>query len=101
MKVLILGFSSVAEVDAAMKKLITESGCYLFYVVCGNGKNITRDWAELRGAPIYFSQAKNPQMLVNESDYLVMKLDASTPQWMKNLMMAFKSAGKHGTVIRS
>lgn len=100
MRVLILGFSSLQEMSSTMEKLIEESQCFLFTVVCGGTDNVAYDWAQKVGAPVTFSKAKTPQGLLKEADYLVMKLDASSPQWMKNLMMAWKKEGKHGTVVR-
>ena len=100
MRVLILGFSSLQAVDRVMEQLIESTQCLLFTVVCGGADNVAYDWAQKVGAPVSFSQVKTPQGLLKEADYLVMKLDASSPQWMKNLMMAWKKEGKHGTVIR-
>ena len=100
MRVLILGFFSLQEIDDVMEKLIESTQCFLFTVVCGGTDNVAYDWAKKVGAPVIFSQAKMPQELLKEADYLVMKLDASSPQWMKNLMMAWKKEGKHGTVVR-
>ena len=100
MRVLILGFSSLQEVNSAMEKLIEESQCFFFFVVCGGTDNIAYNWAQKAGAPVSFSQAKTPQGLLKEADYLVIKINDDTPQWMKNLMMAWKKEGKHGTVIR-
>ena len=100
MRVLILGFSSLQEVNSTMEKLIEESQCFLFTVVCGGTDNIAYDWAQKVGAPVTFSQAKTPQGLLKEADYLVIKINDDTPQWCKNLMMAWKKEGKHGTVIR-
>ena len=100
MRVLILGFSSLQEVNSTMEKLIKESQCFLFTVVCGGTNNVAYDWAQKAGAPIAFSQAKTPQGLLKEADYLVIKINDDTSQWMKNLMMAWKKEGKHGTVIR-
>ena len=100
MRVLILGFSSLQEVNSTMEKLIESTQCFLFTVVCGGTDNVAYNWAQKAGAPVEFSQVKTPQELLKEADYLVMKLLASSPQWMKNLMMAWKKEGKHGTVIR-
>ena len=100
MRVLILGFSSLQAVNSTMEKLIEESQCFLFTVACGGTDNVAYDWAQKVGATIIFSQAKTQQKLAKEADYLVMKLEASSPQWMKNLMMAWKKEGKHGTIIR-
>lgn len=100
MRVLILGFSSLQEVDSVMEKLIEESQCFLFTVVCGGTNNVTYDWAQKVGAPVIFSQAKTPQELLKEADYLVIKINNDTLQWMKNFMMAWKKEGKHGTVVR-
>ena len=100
MRVLILGFSSLQEIDSVMEKLIESTQCFLFTVVCGGTDNVAYDWAQKAGVPVTFSQVKTSQELLKEADYLVMKLEASSPQWMKNLMMAWKKEGKHGTVIR-
>lgn len=100
MRILILGFDNIQEIDNVMEKLIAESGCFLFTVVCGGRGNAAWDYAQMRGAPVYFSQADNPQWLLKEADYLVMKLNDSSPQWYKNFIMAWKKEGKHGTVVR-
>ena len=100
MRVLILGFSSLQEIDSVMEKLVGSTQCFLFTVVCGGTDNVAYNWAQKAGAPVSFSQVKTPQELLKEADYLVMKLEASSPQWCKNLMMAWKKEGKHGTVIR-
>ena len=100
MRVLILGFSSLQEIDSVMEKLIESTQYFLFTVVCGGTDNVAYDWAQKAGAPVTFSQVKTPQGLLKEADYLVMKLEASSPQWCKNLMMAWKKEGKHGTVIK-
>ena len=100
MRVLILGFSSLQEVNSIMEKLLEESQCFLFRVVCGGTDNVAYDWAQKAGAPVTFSQVKTPQGLLKEADYLVIKINDDTPQWMKNLMMAWKKEGKHGTVVR-
>ena len=100
MRILILGYTSLQEDDSVMEKLIESTQCFLFTVVCGGTDNVAYNWAQKAGAPVEFSQVKTPQELLKEADYLVMKLEASSPQWMKNLMMAWKKEGKHGTVIR-
>ena len=100
MRVLILGFSSLQEIDSVMEKLIESTQCFLFTVVCGGIDNVAYDWAQKAGAPVSFSQVKTPQELLKEADYLVIKINDDTPQWMKNLMMAWKKEGKHGTVIK-
>ena len=100
MRVLILGFSSLQEIDSVMEKLIESTQCFLFTVVCGGTDNVVYDWAQKVGAPVEFVQVDEPRKLLYKADYLVMKLEASSPQWCKNLMMAWKKEGKHGTVIR-
>lgn len=100
MRVLILGFSSLQEIDSVMEKLIAETGCFLFSVVCGSRYCTTYDWAISRGAPVIFCQHGQPLDLVREADYIVAKINDETPQWVKNLVMRFKAEGKHGTVVR-
>ena len=102
MRVLILGFSSLQEVNSIMEKLIEESQCFLFTVICGGTDNVAYDWAQKTGAPVEFVQVDEPRKLLYKADYLVIKLreGSETPTWMKNLMMAWKKEGKHGTVVR-
>ena len=102
MRVLILGFSSLQEVNSTMEKLIEENQCFLFTVVCGGTDNVVYDWAQKVGAPVEFVQVDEPRKLLYKADYLVIKLreGSETPPWMKNLMMAWKKEGKHGTVVR-
>ena len=100
MRVLILGFSSLQEVNSTMEKLIESTQYFLFTVVCGGTNNVAYDWAQKAGVPVIFSQVKTPQALLKEADYLVIKINDDTPQWCKNLMMTWKKEGKHGTVIK-
>ena len=102
MRVLILGFSSLQEVNSTMEKLIESTQCFLFTVVCGGTDNAVYDWAQKVGAPVEFVQVDEPRKLLYKADYLVIKLreGSETPTWMKNLMMAWKKEGKHGTVVR-
>lgn len=100
MKVLILGFTNLKELDKTMEKLIEESQCFLFSIVCGGADNIAADWAKMKGAPLVYLQPRSPHDLVKEADYIVIKIDDNTPQWQKNLLMEFKQNGKHGTVVR-
>ena len=102
MRVLILGFSSLQEVNSTMEKLIESTQCFLFTVVCGGTNNVVYDWAQKVGVPVEFVQVDEPRKLVYKADYLVIKRreGSETPTWMKNLMMAWKKEGKHGTVVR-
>lgn len=110
MRVLILGFESVNAVDAAMQKLIEESQCFIFTVVCGglDKNNMTismgEQWARNNGAPIEYLFAENPEKLIDllawKCDYIVIKLKDDSPRWHKNLLMKMRAAGKHGTIVR-
>ena len=91
MKVLILGFDNVDEITSAMEKLISESQCYLFNIICGGlgpmPKNPTPAaiWAKNNGAPIYWMYGYKSldellPALHRETDYLLVKLTNSTPQ---------------------
>ena len=55
MRVLILGLSSLQEVNSTMEKLIEESQCFLFTVVCGGTDNVAYVWAQKAGGPVTFS----------------------------------------------
>lgn len=100
MTVLILGFDSVAEIDKYMMEMIERSGVYLFNVLCGEQDSAAKEWAEMRGAPQFYINAKAPWQLEKNADFILLKATDRTPQWMKNLAMTFKNNGKHGRIIR-
>lgn len=100
MRVLILGFETKEEIDAEMEKMMRESECYLFSVVCGDRVGASYEWAEWRGAPVILEKPRQPQDLVNMADYLVVKIGKAAPAWLRNLVMQWKAAGKHGRVVR-
>ena len=109
MKVLILGFTSIPQLNKVINELIEESQCFLFSIVCGGvgskgPKSVAEEWAELNGAPLYYIVKDTPEKLmyslVQECDFLVCALTATSPQWHKNIVMKFKSEGKHGKVVQ-
>lgn len=110
MTVLILGFDNLQEINDIMEKLISESQCFLFSIAAGGLRSaytenlVAVTWAKNNGAPLNRIIEDTPEALIKkmikECDYLVMKINDSSPQWHKNLMMAFKKEGKHGTVVR-
>lgn len=110
MKIIILGFASVTEIDKVMQPLIEKSQCFLFTVVCGglDERNLTvsmgEQWARNNGAPIEYLFCENPEKMVDllawKCDYIVLKLNDNSPKWHKDLLMKMRAAGKHGTVIR-
>lgn len=116
MRVLMIGFNSYQELDIAINKLMEESQCFLFTVVCGGmdilpfrdkGEyvSLAHEWAEKNGAPInwccnYYTIDEMIRDLHRNTDYLLIKIDENTPQIWKNFMMAHKAEGKHGTVVR-
>ena len=67
MRVLILGFSSLQEIDSVMEKLIESTQCFLFTVVCGGTDNVAYDWAQKAGVPVTFSQVKTPARITKRS----------------------------------
>ena len=74
MRVLILGFSSLQEVNSTMQKSIEESQCFFCTDVCGGTNNVAYDWAQKVRVPVTFSQVKTQQALLKEADYLFMNL---------------------------
>lgn len=102
MRVLILGFDNIAEVDKVMMELVEETQHYLFYVLTLRSDSVASQWAEMRGAPLYYidSSKATVDYLVWAADFLVVKLDDNSPQLYKNLLMKMKAAGKHGRAVR-
>lgn len=107
MKVVIAGFPSYDLLDQVMEKLIEDSQFYLFYVVCGGtdsrtySPGLSERWAREHGAPIQYIWAEEQNVLteriVYTADYLVAFRDGS--KFVRDLIMCFRAAGKHGTVI--
>ena len=108
MNVLIIGFDNYKELDDTMQKLINDSQCYLFNVICGGvgqrSTSLAEEWAAKNGAPVAWISANDPDELMRkldkETDYLVMKISDQLPQQFKLLMMKLRGEGKHGTIIR-
>lgn len=120
MKVVIVGFKDYDKLTNTMEKLITESQCYLFTVMCGGttpiepapftgnvDPNIDRPlgeiWARNNGAPVEYIYNPDVERLLDEiaggADYIVADLSEDN-QFVKRLMMKMKSLGKHGTVVK-
>jgi hypothetical protein len=90
-----------------MNKLIEDSQCFLFTVVCGGQdqmsakQGIGYQWAVANGAPVEFIVEADLEKLLNKiaqtADYIVAYNDGS--QIIKRLIMDFKMKGKHGTLV--
>ena len=100
MRVIILGFDNVKEIDNVMEKLIAESACFIFSVVVTDIEGTAAQWAKMKGAPIYITKANDLDRLAKEIDYMVMKLNERSPQWFKLFMGKVRALGKHGTIVR-
>ena len=107
MKVVIIWNSGYQELKNTMEKLITENDCYLFTIICGGtdessiGSSLGYQWAKDVGLPVEYLIDKNIEELLNKiaqtADYLVCYNDGS--QVVGRLIMKFRAAEKHGTVI--
>jgi hypothetical protein len=91
-----------------MNKLIEDSQCFLFTVVCGGQDTssaklgIGYQWATANGCPIEFVIEADLEKLLNKivqtADYIV-AFNEGENQIIKRLVMKFKMEGKHGTVL--
>jgi len=107
MKIIIIWQNDFQLLTNTMEKLINDNQCFLFTVLCGgtDDKNIYSSlgyqWAKINGAPIELLIEPNLEKLldkiVSSADYLVCYNNGN--QIVKRLIMKFKIAGKHGTVI--
>lgn len=106
MKIVILGPWNFDQLSARMEKLITESQCYLFTVVCGGTDetkiktSVAYKWATANGAPVKFLIEENVdkliEQLVDEIDYVVAASDGNPH--IKKIIMKMSMLGKHGSV---
>lgn len=107
MKIVILGFTDYNKLNNAMEKLITDSQCYLFTVLCGGRAaaepSLAEQWAVNVGTPVEKIFNGNVEKLLDEialsADYVVADL-SSDNQFIKRLVMKMKALGKHGTIYR-
>lgn len=106
MKIAIIGPWSFERLSATMEKLMTESQCYLFTVLCGGTElravnlSIGYQWGTTHGAPIEFLIENNVdkmiERLVNEIDFVVAFDDGNSIT--RRIIMKMNMAGKHGRV---
>lgn len=108
MKIAILGQWNFERLSAVMEKLITESQCYLFTVVCGGtDETYLRNsagykWATANGAPVEFLVEKNVDKLIDkltqEIDFVVALVGTDYNPVVKRVIMKMNMLGKHGRV---
>ena len=97
--------------DKRINELIENSGCFLFYILCGyldgrksnEEKSLGQIWAENNGAPVVFIHAKTTDELIDKmilkADYAIFILDGNPV--INNAFMRYKMTGKHGSVIKA
>lgn len=106
-KIVIIWSGDEGLLARTMEKLIVDSQCFLFTVICGGtDENDLKSssgyrWAIRNGAPVEFMIEADVEKLLNKiaqtADYIVCYNNGN--QLVKRLIMKFKSQGKHGTVI--
>ena len=106
-KIVIIWSGDEELLARTMEKLIVDSQCFLFTVICGgtDESNLKSSsgyrWAIRNGAPVEFMIEADVEKLLNKiaetADYIVCYNNGN--QLVKRLIMKFKSQGKHGTVI--
>ena len=107
-KIVIIWSGDEGLLARTMEKLIIDSQCFLFTVICGGTdesylkSSSGYRWAIRNGAPVEFLIEADVEKLLNKitqaADYIVCYNDGKN-QLVKRLIMKFKSQGKHGTVI--
>ena len=93
--------------DSHLNKLIEDSQCYLFTILCGASKNNTSPplslmWADKNGCPVEFLNAEDGNIinkLFNKATYIIFILHKDDV-FTKKLFMKYKMLGKHGSVIK-
>lgn len=111
MKVCILcsrGFEDYRLISATMEKLIQDSQCYLFTVVCGSTENkmpigsLSEIWAKNNGAPINYiiepSIDKLIDKIADSADFIVAFYNGEDVI-VRRVIMKMKGLGKHGKVV--
>lgn len=106
-KIVIIWSGDEMLLARTMEKLIADSQCFLFTVICGGtdesnlNSSLGYRWAIHNGAPVEFIIEADVEKLLNKitqtADYIVCYNNGN--QLVKRLIMKFKSQGKHGTVI--
>lgn len=107
-KIIIIWSGDEKLLAETIEKLIVDSQCYLFTVLCGGTdegsvrSSLGYRWAVKNGAPVEFLIEADVEKLLNKivqsADYIVCYNDGN--QLVKRLIMKFKLQGKHGTVVQ-
>lgn len=107
MKIAILGQWNFDRLSAVMEKLITDSQCYLFTVICGGTdetylrNSVGYKWATANGAPVEFLVEENIDKLIDkltkEIDFVV-AYAGDDNLVVKCVIMKMNILGKHGRV---
>ena len=110
MKLIICGFTDYNKLDKIMQKLIEDSQCFIFTILCGGIKqegasrvpSLAEEWARKNGAPVEYVWHTDPEILLfklsKQATYIVYDRSNAT-NWHARLLMKIKAEGGHGTVV--
>ena len=106
MRILVAGFDTREEVNAAMDKFIAETGILMITIVCGgldsthHNRSIAEEWARDNGASIEYIFDEDSDKLVREIvktiDYAILKRNGT--KFIREIILEMRKNEKHGVV---
>ena len=106
MRILVAGFNTREEVNAAMDKFIEETGILMITIVCGgldstqHNRSIAEEWARENGASVEYifdeDSDKLVRKIVRTIDYAILRRNGT--RFVREIILEMRKNEKHGII---
>ena len=106
MRILVVGFDTREEVNAAMDKFIAETGILMITIVCGgldstqHNRSIAEEWARENGASVEYifdeDSDKLVRKIVRTIDYAILRRNGT--RFVREIILEMRKNEKHGII---
>lgn len=106
MRILVAGFETREEVNAAMDKFIAETGILMITIVCGgqdstqHSRSFAEEWARENGASIEYIFERDSDKLVwkivKTIDYAILRRNGT--KFIREIILEMRKNEKHGVI---
>ena len=106
MRILVAGFNTREEVNAAMDKFIAETGILMITIVCGgqdstqHSRSLAEEWARDNGASVEYIFDEDSDKLVwkivETIDYAILRRNGT--RFVREIILEMRKNEKHGVV---
>ena len=106
MRILVAGFNTREEVNAAMDKFIAETGILMITIVCGgqdstqHSRSLAEEWARDNGASVEYIFDEDSDKLVwkivETIDYAILRRNGT--RFVREIILEMRKNEKHGVI---